>query len=212
MLISEIFIGLEGETTRSGFPTLFVRTAGCNLACRWCDTKHAWEGGKELTTENILSLAREHDWIDHVTLTGGEPLLQGESIRLMEELVRCRIPVQLETNGSLDLEKVPAGVRKIVDIKLPSSGHPTGFLEENRSFLGRDDEIKMVISDREDYEAARRRIKLLPENLAAVNLSPVFGELEPGELGQWILEDLLPVRLNLQVHRYTKEPCVMLFS
>ena len=211
MLLSEIFIGLEGETTCSGFSALFIRAAGCNLACLWCDTTYARDGGKELPIETILSLVKEHSWIDHVTLTGGEPMLQRESLRLMEVLVQGRIPVQLETNGSLSLQEVPAGVRKIVDIKLPSSGHPTSFLEDNRSCLTGYDEIKMVVGDREDYEAAKRIISHLPVNLAAVNLSPVFGAIEPGELGLWILEDRLPVRLNLQVHRYTMEPCIRLF-
>lgn len=199
--VSEIFHSIQGETTRSGFPSVFVRLTGCNLRCRYCDTAYAWTGGRDVSIEEIISVVERYRF-DHVTVTGGEPLLQENSIHLMERLVAAGYDMQVETNGSLSTRDVPSAVRKIVDVKTPSSGEVDSFLFENLDYLGSGDELKFVISDKADYTYSREFLKkYLEKRDIVINFSPVFNRMSFRELAELILHDGIRVRLNIQLHR-----------
>jgi 7-carboxy-7-deazaguanine synthase len=203
MNINEIFYSIQGETTRAGFPSLFVRVAGCNLECGYCDTVYARlpSSGKEMPIEDIIHEVTLYDNIDHVTITGGEPLMQANSIDLMNKLIENGYTVQLETNGSISLKNVPNKVRKIVDVKTPSSGHSSSFLFENLKYLNNSDELKFVILDIDDYRFSVEFIKNnIHDKKVIINFSPVFGKISGNKLAELILIDRLPVRLNLQLH------------
>ena len=207
MIINEIFHSLQGETTKAGFPSLFIRLAGCNLECSYCDTVYARSisSGRKMSVMEIVNKATLYENIDHITVTGGEPLVQNESIDLMKALIRKGYTVQLETNGSMLLKHVPGRVRKIVDIKTPSSGHGSSFITENLKYLKHTDELKFVIFDINDYnfsaEFIRTNVNHLKKKHIAVNFSPVFGKLSSKRLAELILADRLPVRLNIQLHK-----------
>jgi 7-carboxy-7-deazaguanine synthase len=201
LLVHEIFRSIEGETTTAGFTALFIRLAGCNLNCRWCDTQEARIGGTALSVESVMKLA-ERNSFHHVTVTGGEPLLQGGCIPLMEGLLRRGFDVQIETNGSIGIGPVPREVRRIVDVKGPSSGEDRSFIMENFGLLKGGDEVKFVIADEVDYEFARRSVRgHLMDSAAVINFSPAQGCMPPDRLAELVLRDGLPVRLNLQLHR-----------
>ncbi len=200
LLVTEIFRSIEGETTTAGFPALFIRLAGCNLDCRWCDTPEAKSGGVEAGVEDLAEIALSAG-VHHVTVTGGEPLCQEGSIDLMESLAGSGMNVQLETNGSISAGRVPARVRKIVDVKTPSSGEELSFCAENCGLLLPGDEVKFVIADDRDYSFALDFIKGRLENSPAVmNFSPAHGSMTPERLAGMIVRDRAPVRLNLQLH------------
>lgn len=200
LIVSELFYSIQGETTRAGFPSFFIRLAGCNLNCAWCDTACARSGGTRMSLDRIAGAVTKYPALDHITITGGEPLCQENVIELMDRLARS-YPLQLETNGSLDIGTVPPAVRRIVDVKTPSSGEEGSFLMQNLSHLGPGDEIKFVIADGKDYTFARAFVKKhLAKSAAAVNFSPVRGTMPPSELARRILSDGLRVRLNLQLH------------
>jgi 7-carboxy-7-deazaguanine synthase len=204
MNINEIFYSIQGETSRAGFPSVFIRMAGCNLECSYCDTVYARHksSGKEMSINDIIKEAKIYKNIDHVTITGGEPLLQKDSINLMNELIVKGYTVQLETNGSISLKDVPYKVRKIVDVKTPSSGHVTSFIFENLKYLNNSDELKFVILDTDDYKFSVEFIKNnIPDIKIVINFSPVFGKIPGDRLAELILIDRLPVRLNLQLHK-----------
>ncbi|MDF1562465.1 MAG: radical SAM protein [Deltaproteobacteria bacterium] len=198
----ELYRSLQGESTLAGEPCVFIRTAGCNLRCVWCDSEYTFTGGEPWTLEAILAEV-ERLGPGHVELTGGEPLLQPAVIPLMERLLEAGREVLLETSGSLSLEGVPAAVRKIVDLKAPGSGEEARNRWENLERLGPRDELKLVLADREDYLWAREQLarRDLASRCGRVLFSPVEGRLEPARLAAWILEDRLAVRLNLQLHR-----------
>lgn len=200
--VSELFCSIQGETTFSGFPSFFIRLAGCNLNCAWCDTPCARAAGVPMTAEKILRALFKHRFIHHVTLTGGEPLLQEHTPALMHMLMEKGYAVQLETNGSLGLQRVPSAVRKIVDVKTPSSGEEGSFHMKNLGLLGPRDELKFVIANEEDYNYSRRFVKkFLEKSGVTVNFSPVLGLLPPARLAELILRDRLSVRLNVQIHK-----------
>jgi len=203
MLISEIFFSLQGESTFVGLPCVFVRLAGCNLACSWCDTDYARNAGDaiELAVDEVVSEASGFS-SGLVEITGGEPLLQAETLTLAARLLEKFDTVLLETNGSLDISVVPAGVVRVVDVKCPSSGVSDSFLRENLNNLTPADEMKFVIGDRSDYEFAREFISSMGAVIRPdkILFSPVNGALEPRVLAQWILDDRLPVRFQLQLH------------
>ena len=202
IIINEIFSGIEGETTRAGFPALFIRLTGCNLNCVYCDTEDAKLEGKKIPIQSIISAISKIEHIDHITITGGEPLCQNSSIVLMETLINLKLNVQIETNGSISLEKVPSHVRKIVDVKTPSSGEEKSFLFQNLTYLEAEDEIKFIISDMNDYRFAKEFTNSYLKNTKAViNFSPAFGTMESSQLGDLIIDDKLSVRLNLQLHK-----------
>ncbi len=200
LLVNELFYSIQGESTRAGFPSFFIRLAGCNLNCAWCDTAHARSGGRRMSIDRIVREAAKYPALDHITITGGEPLCQEGAPELIKRLARSHA-VQIETNGSIDLGVVPPEVRKIVDVKTPSSGEGGSFLMENLRLVGARDEIKFVIADRKDYTFARAFVKKhLAKSAAVVNFSPVRGAMPPSELAGLILSDGLRVRLNLQLH------------
>ena len=199
--VNEIFHSIQGESTHAGRPCVFVRLTGCNLRCTWCDTAYAFHEGKALTVDEVVERVKEFDCL-LVELTGGEPLLQPEAIDLMRELIARRHEVLLETGGSLPIEGVPEGVRRIVDVKCPGSGESERNRWENLETLRAGDELKFVIADRADYDwaAGVLRSRALHEK-AAVLFSAVHEQLPAGDLARWVLDDGLPVRVQIQVHK-----------
>lgn len=202
MNVCEIFASIQGESTHAGRPCVFVRLTGCNLRCAYCDTTYAYDEGDEMTIDQILTEAASLG-IRLVELTGGEPLLQAESHDLVSAFCDAGYELLIETNGSQDIEHTDPRAKIIMDIKTPSSGMADRMLWSNLDFLKPEDEIKCVIGSRQDYEWARHLV--LNEALAAictVLLSPAHGMVLPSDLVKWMLEDCLPVRLNLQLHKY----------
>ncbi len=199
--INEIFFSLQGETSRAGLPTVFVRLTGCPLRCSYCDTEYAFHAGKTLELDAILAEVAKYP-TRYVTVTGGEPLAQKHCIALLKALCDAGHSVSLETGGALDISKVDSRVSRIVDIKTPGSMEEEKNLWSNLDFLNQSDEIKFVLTDRADYEWAKsvleeRRLA----SLSPVLFSPVQGKLDPGNLAAWILEDGLNVRMQIQLHK-----------
>jgi len=200
--VSEIFQSIQGESSFAGLPCAFVRLAGCNLRCRYCDTRYAQEGGTPMSLEEVLDRVSAFG-LDLVEITGGEPLVQPETPALAAALLERGCRVLVETNGSLDISNLPDGAIRIMDIKCPSSGESTRFMWENIWKLRDNDEVKFVISDRHDYEWARGIVReRFGRAKTPVLFSAVFGELPPRNLVEWILKDKLPVRFQLQIHKY----------
>ena len=199
--IAEIFRSLQGESSHAGRPCVFIRLAGCNLDCAWCDTAYAKKGGRNMPLPSILRAVRRFR-CPLVEITGGEPLLQPGAVTLMKKLLERGYRVLLETNGSLSLKTVPAGVIKIVDIKTPGSGMAASFDLSNLGCLRKHDEVKFVIADARDYRYAKaflRKHKLAIK--CACLFSPAQPGLKPARLAEWIVRDNLPVRLNLLLHK-----------
>jgi len=208
IVVNEIFYSLQGETTRTGFPSLFIRLAGCNLNCRWCDTAYA-RTGCTMTIATIVKKIQQYPLANHITITGGEPLIQHGTIALLDILCTHNYPLQLETNGSISLEKVPQPVHRIVDVKTPSSGEEKSFNFTNLQLLQPHDEIKFVIADEVDYNYAKEFIQKYCATICCViNFSPVALTMKPQTLAEYILRDRLPVRLNVQLHKmlWQQEP------
>ncbi len=201
--IAEIFVSLQGEGAHMGLPTFFVRLAGCNLRCRWCDTIYAQKPlQKWHSLEEIFRLWEQYGRLPYIQITGGEPLLQEEVYDLINLFLRERATVLLETNGSLNLKRVPPQVIKIMDLKTPSSGMERFMDYSNLAYLGCKDQIKFVIADRTDYEWAKEQIfKYYLYVYTQVLLSPAYGKLEPRELATWVLKDRLRVRFQIQLHK-----------
>jgi len=199
--ISEIFFSLQGETSRAGLPTVFIRLTGCPLRCVWCDTEHAFSGGSRLSLDAILEDTGRYG-ARHVCVTGGEPLAQKNCLALLTALCDAGYDVSLETSGALDISAVDARVSRIVDLKAPGSGESEKNRWQNIRHLTSRDELKFVLKDRADYEWARQVIN---ENgldaVCPLLISPVQGDIEPRELADWILADRLPVRFQLQLHK-----------
>ena len=199
--ISEIFFSLQGEATRAGLPTVFVRLTGCPLRCVWCDTEHAFSGGQSLSLDQILEQVGSYG-ARQVCVTGGEPLAQKNCLPLLAALCDAGYEVCLETSGALDISGVDARVSRIVDLKAPGSGESAKNRWANLPLLTARDEIKFVLKDRADYEWARQTIS--EHQLDAVCpllFSPVQGEIDPTALAEWILADRLPIRFQLQLHK-----------
>ena len=199
--LTEVFLSLQGETSRAGLPTVFIRLAGCPLRCRWCDTTYSFQGGETVTLNSLL--ARVADFgVPTVCVTGGEPLAQKSCLTLLTALCDASYSVSLETSGALDVGQVDSRVSRIVDIKPPASGEAARNRWENIAHLTLHDEIKFVLADRADYEWAREAIR--SQGLASICpilFSPVQGELPPAQLAEWILADRLPVRMQVQLHK-----------
>jgi 7-carboxy-7-deazaguanine synthase len=201
-MVSEIFTSVQGESSFSGFPCTFIRLAGCNLNCRYCDTQHAKKEGLEVSLSEILDRVSAFG-IELAEITGGEPLIQQETPRLATALRDMGHVILVETNGSLDISVLPEGVIRVMDIKCPSSGETERVLWENIWKLRPDDEVKFVIADRHDYEWARGIImERFAHTKTKVLLSTVYGELPPRLLVKWMLEDRLKARFQLQIHKY----------
>ena len=207
LTINEIFHSIQGESSYAGRPCVFVRLTACDLRCAWCDTAYAFAEGQKMSIEQVLGVIDAYR-CPLVEITGGEPLLQEEVYPLMAALVKGGKTVLLETGGHLSVERVPTGVVKIVDIKCPASGESERNHWPNLERLTPSDEVKFVIRDRRDYEFARTIVRQnqLEGRCAAVLLSPVHGVLAPKSLAEWMLEDRLPGRLQLQVHKYIWDP------
>lgn len=204
MVISEIFRSIQGESTYAGLPCIFIRLAGCNLSCSWCDTPYARvpDEAKELTMEQVLDEVKKFD-CRLLEITGGEPLLQNDTKKLISALFDGGYRVLLETNGSVSLEGLDRRLIKIIDVKCPSSGHAGSFLMENLDLITPDDEVKFVIGDREDYEFAKKFVEeFIKDRTLKVLFAPVKPALPPKVLAEWILKDCLMVRLQIQIHSY----------
>ena len=228
MQITEIYKSLQGESTHAGLPCVFVRLTGCNLRCSWCDSEYTFTGGHKMTSEEVATEVERlsptggpHPSL--VEITGGEPMLQErEVVPLMLRLLQGNYRVLLETSGERPLDKVPADVIKIVDVKCPDSGAPDTFRIENLDTLQPHDEIKFVLSTRNDYEFARDFAfkHNLSNRVNAVLFSPAFRKdasgrrdaahclLNPQELAEWMLADNVNARLGLQLHKFIWDPAV----
>jgi 7-carboxy-7-deazaguanine synthase len=207
LTVNEIFHSIQGESTHAGRPCVFVRLTACDLRCSWCDTPYAFHEGSKMTVEDVLSRVREYG-CDVVEVTGGEPLLQKDVYPLMQRLLDEGRTVMLETGGHLSVEDVPQGVVRVIDVKCPGSGESGKTHWANLERLRPTDEVKFVIADRADYEFARAVVNRysLATTAAAVLLSPVHGVMPARPLAEWILADRLPVRLQLQAHKYIWDP------
>jgi 7-carboxy-7-deazaguanine synthase len=203
LTVNEIFHSIQGESTHTGRPCVFVRLTACDLRCSWCDTPYAFHEGEKMSVEEVVERVAAYR-CPVVEITGGEPLLQRDVYPLMHRLLERGHIVMLETGGHRSIADVPQDVVKIVDVKCPASGEADKNHWRNLDLLSPRDEVKFVIQDRADYEFARDVVARhdLPARAAAVLFSPVHGALEPKQLAEWILADRLPVRLQLQVHKY----------
>jgi 7-carboxy-7-deazaguanine synthase len=224
MQITEIYKSLQGESTHAGLACVFVRLTGCNLRCSWCDSEYTFQGGRKMSAAEVLDeVNRLSPNGGLVEITGGEPMLQErELLPFMERLLEGKYRVLLETSGERPLERVPAGVIKIVDVKCPHSGAPDTFLAENLSALTSHDEVKFVIGDQTDYAFARDFVREhnLVERVNAILFSPAFRKnatgtrdsshclLDPRELAEWMLADEVPARLGLQLHKFIWDPAL----
>ena len=207
LTVNESFHSIQGESTHAGRPCVFVRLTACDLRCSWCDTPYAFTEGRKMSVDAVVDRVREYG-CDVVEITGGEPLLQKEVYPLMERLLDDGRTVMIETGGHLSADAIPAGVVRVIDVKCPGSGESAKVHWPNLEKLRSTDELKFVLKDRADYEFARdvvARHELLTR-CAAVLFSPVHGVLEAQQLAEWILADRLPVRLQLQAHKYIWSP------
>ena len=199
--IFEIFHSLQGESSRVGLPTVFVRLTGCPLRCGYCDTEYAFHGGSTQTLEEILREVAQYQ-AQYVCVTGGEPLAQKSCHDLLKALCDAGYSVSLETSGAMDISQVDARVSVIMDIKTPGSGEESKNLWANIAHLKAKDEVKFVLADRADYDWAREILeKYQIVKKSPVLFSPVYKTLPPADLAKWVLEDRLPVRMQLQLHK-----------
>jgi len=224
MQITEIYKSIQGESTYAGLPCVFVRLTGCNLRCSWCDSEYTFTGGRKMTADQVADEVRRLSPSGAlVEITGGEPMLQErEIVPFMDRLVQEGYRVLLETSGERPLARVPTAVVKIVDVKCPNSGEPDTFCFDNLATLTQQDEIKFVISSRQDYEFARDFTAQhgLAERVNAVLFSPAFRKdatgardsshclIDPQQLAEWMLADNLSARLSLQLHKFVWDPAM----
>lgn len=206
MRITEIFHSIQGESSYAGQPCVFVRLTGCPLRCSWCDSEYTFSGGTEMTLDEVLDRVRGYR-CRLVEITGGEPLHQPKAFLLVERLCSEGYEVLIETSGAIDIAPVDKRAHVILDVKCPGSGMAERMHWDNLNRLTEKDEVKFVIKDREDYEWASSIVtKYGLEKRCAVLFGPVFGELEPRRLAEWILADQLPVRFQVQLHKYIWDP------
>ena len=201
--ITEIFHSLQGETSTTGLPTVFVRLTGCPLRCGYCDTAYAFEGGQKMALSDIMATVNDYG-ARYVTVTGGEPLAQPQCIDLLEQLCDAGYRVSLETSGAMSIADVDPRVFKIVDLKTPGSGEMARNLYDNIPLLLPHDEVKFVICDRQDYDWSCLKMDelQLADKVAEILFSPSQAELAPRQLAEWMLQDKLSVRMQLQTHKY----------
>ncbi len=203
LTVNEIFYSIQGESSHAGRPCVFVRLTACDLRCRWCDSPYAFHEGAKRSIDDIVAEVTGHG-CGLVEMTGGEPLLQKEVYPLMERLHDAGMQVLVETGGHRSIEHVPAHATVIMDVKCPGSGEAHRHDAGNFARLRRHDEVKFVIRDRADYDYAREVLTRegLGAKVAGVLFSPVHGVLDPKTLSEWVLADRLPVRVQLQAHKY----------
>ena len=207
LTVNEIFHSIQGESTHTGEPCVFVRLTACDLRCSWCDTPYAFHEGRKMSIDEVLAEVDRYG-CPLVEVTGGEPLLQPDVYPLMSRLMESGKRVLLETGGHRSIAQVPAGVERIMDVKGPGSGESAKNDWTNLAALTTTDQVKFVIKDRVDYDFARDIVlrEGLPDRVAAVLFSPVHGVLESRQLAEWLLADRLPVRLQLQAHKFIWSP------
>jgi 7-carboxy-7-deazaguanine synthase len=207
LTVNEIFHSIQGESTFAGEPCVFVRLTACDLRCSWCDTVYAFHEGRKMSVDEVVEEVARYQCAT-VEVTGGEPLLQQDVYPLMSRLLQDGKRVMLETGGHRSIEHVPAGVIRIVDVKCPGSGESARMDWQNLQRLSPSDQVKFVIKDRQDYEFARDVVvrEQLDKRAGCVLFSPVHGVMNARELAEWILSDRLPVRLQLQAHKYIWPP------
>ncbi len=200
--VTEIFLSLQGESATVGVPTVFVRLTGCPLRCGYCDTAYAFRGGESLPLDGVVAQVAAFE-TPHVTVTGGEPLAQPGCLALLERLCDAGLRVSLETSGALDIGGVDARVTTVMDLKTPGSGEVDRNRYANIDRLKPGDQVKFVVCDRADYEWARERIADFDlARRCEVLMSPCHGEQDARELAEWVLADRLPVRFQIQLHKY----------
>ena len=207
LTVNEIYQSVQGESTWAGLPCVFVRLTFCDLRCTYCDTEYAFYEGNKMTLEDIVDKVRSFA-CPMVEVTGGEPLLQPNCVPLLAMLCEAGFTVLLETSGAHDIAAVDPRVHRIMDLKTPSSGECGRNLYGNIAHLTERDEVKFVLGSREDYEWAREKMREfgLAEKIRAVLFSPVFGKIAPADIVAWMLEDKLPARFQLQMHKFIWEP------
>jgi len=199
--VYEIFYSLQGESSRVGLPTVFVRLTGCPMRCVYCDTAYAFSGGRNMALETILAQVASYG-VRYVTVTGGEPLAQKECLALLQKLCDAGYEVSLETGGAIDTSGVDARVAVILDIKTPGSGEVEKNLWDNLQHLKPKDEVKFVLCGRSDYDWAKQALtERAITSKCSVLFSPVYHQVNPTELAEWILQDKLPVRMQVQLHK-----------
>ena len=205
--INEIFKSIQGESTYAGLPCTFVRLAGCNLRCTYCDTNYAYYEGKEISDEDIIAKIEEYG-VKCVEFTGGEPLLQEETPKLIKTLLDKGYNVLIETNGSICIGCLDKRINIIMDYKTPKSGMSERMRPKNFEFLKPTDQIKFVLMDESDYIWAKNIIveNKLSDKFENILMSPVYGELSPKDLVEWVLKDGLQIRVQLQIHKYIWAP------
>lgn len=204
--VNEIYYSIQGESSNAGLPCVFVRLTYCNLRCTYCDTEYAFYEGKELSIEEIIDQVKKYQ-CELVEVTGGEPLFQDECYELLNKLCDEGFVVLLETGGSLSIKEVNQKVKIIMDFKCPSSAMMKKNLYDNANYLKQSDEVKFVIGNREDYEWSKETIKKYKlDKKCSLLFSPVFDKIEPVSIVNWILEDKLNVRFQLQIHKFIWEP------
>jgi len=205
--VNEIFYSIQGESSRAGEPCVFVRLTGCGLRCAWCDTEYAFYEGSQMTIAEVMERVAEHN-CKFVELTGGEPLEQETAFPLMTALCDAGYAVSVETGGHIDISRVDTRVCRIVDLKCPGSMMEKKNRWENVPYLTKNDEVKFVIADERDYAWAKEKMYHyhLHERCGCVLFSPVFGVMDNLQLSEWILRDNLPVRFQVQLHKYIWEP------
>jgi 7-carboxy-7-deazaguanine synthase len=210
--VTEIFYSIQGESTWAGLPCTFIRLTGCPLRCVWCDTEYSFHGGERLPLTDIMTRVLDIG-CRLVEITGGEPLIHPAAFRLADELLRHDLTVLVETSGAIDVAPLDPRVHKIMDLKCPGSGEDARNRWSNLGHLTARDEVKFVLRDREDYEWASKVIhdhgldrNLADGSLGALLFSPVWGEMDLTHLAEWILEDALPVRLQVQLHKFIWDP------
>jgi 7-carboxy-7-deazaguanine synthase len=200
--ITEIFYSLQGETRTVGLPTVFVRLTGCPLRCGYCDTAYAFHGGQKMEISDIVAEVKSYN-PRYVTVTGGEPLAQNTCRELLTALCDLDVEVSLETSGVMDIGDIDPRVIRVMDLKTPASGEVSKNRYSNIDLLNRQDQVKFVICDREDYDWAREQLSLFNLiNRCEILFSPVHGDLTPTDLAEWIIADNLPVRMQIQLHKY----------
>lgn len=200
--ITEIFYSLQGESRTVGLPTVFVRLTGCPLRCGYCDTEYAFYGGEKMEIDDIVAQVAAYK-PRYVCVTGGEPLAQRNCLPLLAALCDLGVEVSLETSGAMDISEVDPRVVRVMDLKTPGSGEEKRNRYDNIALLEHKDQLKFVICNREDYDWARDKLDQYQLNdRCEVLFSPIHGELKPADLADWIVEDNLPVRMQLQLHKY----------
>ncbi len=205
VVVKEIYLSVQGESSHAGLLCSFVRLTGCHLRCTYCDSVFSFHGGTRLKNTEVVEKVKALK-TPRVEITGGEPLLQPGVYPLMEALLNEGLIVMLETSGAIDVREVPRAVHKIVDLKTPSSGESDRNDYRVLDSMNGNDELKFVIGSREDYEWSRAFLPKLEGKPFSVLFSTVFGKLEPRQLAEWVVEDRLPVRFQLQQHKYLWDP------